>query len=238
MAEEKELNILRDTIAEEIARFESESAKPHPDIDVVWSFSGPGTLLSPLKEYEEPWMAWMEAHRLQRAILLVYEVTALRLGKPVQKVSRHDVEESGPILFYNGIPMEMEVFRELASLEHFPIPQPKVITVQGVIRPETETRVEIGNTRDQVLSYPPEIFEDPIPRTVACVSSAAHLPRVLRYIDMIRPFQPDTGVLCFPIHSDPTWAAIDAVRETQRILEYFHKGHLSANPYPADLGLI
>ena len=229
---------LRETVAAEIARFESESAIPNPDIDLVWSFSGPGTVLQPLKDYEEPWMAWMDANRLQRAILLVHEVTALRIGKPVQRVSRSDISATGPILFYNGIPVEMKAFRTIISLPDFPMPVEKIVTVSEVLRPgESETK-DINNTRDQVLSYPRDRFEKPAPTAVGLVSSAAHLPRVLRYINLIRPFEPETQVHCFPIHSDHAWAAIDAVRETERIVAYCQAGHLSAKPYPTNLGLV
>ena len=147
---------LRKLVAAEIARFESESAKPSADIDLIWPFSGPGTFLSPLKGHEEPWMAWMDAHRLQRAILLGYEVTALRIGKPVQEVTKADIAEAGPILFYNGIPVEMEAFLAVASLTNFPIPQGKIVTASDVVRPETGVKVSICNSRDEVLAYPRE----------------------------------------------------------------------------------
>lgn len=227
---------IRNIVAQEIASFETARPQATKDIGAVWVFSGPGTFLSPLKGRDEDWMAWMNHLRLSTGILLVLQVTSLTLNKSIQEVTKNDVERSGPPLIYNGIPIENDDFRSVINLPQFPLPKGKIIIIDEVEKNGIKSKIR--NTREQVMSFPRQLLGNPISGAIALVSHATHLPRILRYMNKYRTIPNNRfPIRCFPIHSDPKWAAIDASREIEDVCRYLAMGHLSENPYPPDLGL-
>src|SRR3989344_207031 len=237
MLDEKELDQLRLSVAAQTARFETARPDPTPDIALVQVFSGPGDFLSPLKPSNDPWKFWWDQHRLSAGILLVLQVAALNLGIPVQKVRRDHVERAGPLLVYNGIPVENEVFREVIRLSHFPIPVSR-IEIQDTVEEEGK-RIPIRHTGDQVKSFLEYLQQNPKDGSIALVSSASHYHRILRYFDKYLQDWRERPILrSFPVPSNPAWAIRYAMEEINSLCEYLAKDHLSANPYPANLGLV
>jgi len=229
---------IRLTVAREIALFEAARPKATGGIGIVWVFSGPGTFLSPLKGDDEEIKAWLDQRRLSQGILLVLQVTALRLGKPGQTVTKKDVVENGPMLVYNGIPIENEVFRSVMNLPGFPIPYELILVIDEVEGEEGKSQ-SIRHTGDQVKSFSPILVDHFMggATEVALVSSAPHFPRILRYLEMHRSIPEEYQIRSFPIPSEPELAVVYATEEIEALCQYLGKGHLSERPYPADLGL-
>lgn len=232
---------IRLTVAGEIDRFETEEATVSADISHVVVFSGPGTYIAPLKQSNNPWKTWWDQRRLDRGILLVHQVTALRTGKPLNEVGASQVYLDGPILLYNGIPVENEVFREVSNLVHFPIPKQKVVILDTVKYVGEEAPVAIRHTGDQVVSVLDYLYKDHLRRVVALVSSAPHFPRILRYfrenLSWLEPSERPT-LRSFPVQSEKSWVVRYATEEMNSLVAYLEKGYLAEEPYPADLGLV
>ena len=227
---------LREGVAIEIGVFEKARPLVSPEIDLVWAFSGPGTAFEPWSAGDPEWMAWRDLERIMRAVVLVCKITASRLKIPVTLVGREQVELEGPILLYNGVEDKSENgdFVTWTLYPRFPIPESKIMVVREA-RDEEGKIWSIENTRDQVISVQGNPMWDSV-REVALVSHAAHLPRILRYLDLIRPIPGNVKIRCFPVPNHDSLAQ-DTINETEAIIRYLNTGHLSAHPYPANLGL-
>lgn len=159
------------------------------DIDVVWAISGRGSYDAKPTPYllNSPEFAksdlFREDDRQQTdfAAQLVREITALRLNKDVGEITKDDIEESGPILFYNGTNFQNQQLRNAVVSGNFPIPKNKV-RIEKLS--ETDDPKD-ANTRTQFERFPKELLENLIVNNqrVALVQARWHLPRIARTID-------------------------------------------------------
>lgn len=161
----------------------------HDDIDAVWVFSGPGTFFKQLDTGEPKWMAWMDRYRILYGIALVRKITAKRLSKKVAEVTVGDIGKHGPLFLYNGTPEENHSLRKALKSQYLSLPEEKVFITDQVIE-EDGTKHPIRNTRDQIKSFPRKLLRPPGPiqKRLAIISHAAHIPRILRYLESLNPF--------------------------------------------------
>lgn len=203
---------------------------PTADIDMVWVLSAPGTAKEASNDGAYSGVSF-DRMNIDKGVEAVMKVTALRLNKPLEEVTRDDVEASGPTLFYNGEDAETEnvnylqneAFQELISEPDFPIPESKIVI----------DRIPTISTVPQVKGLAEYLKNsETLPRKVAAVSLFPHGPRVGRYIEHYRNMFPEgvefTNV---PVNVKEVMGekAIGTVlREVRKVPQYFDKGDLAA----------
>ncbi len=230
------------TVLEEAARQRPKNI--HPDTDVVWVLSAPGSYSSDFGEsagkiidgdkhkaqYQVfPWVKEMYRHRVRVGVALVHEITAKRIGKLVQEITQEDIKKHGPWFVYNPQPEEEEQIRQVLADPALKIPPEKVFIFSNVIQADGTTS-PIYNTVDQVkgLRFPLH------PRRVAVVSHAPHLARFLFILDHFKDkIASDTKVQAFPIKSPAGGELKYPEMEIRAILAYKYKYGV-AGKKPAD----
>jgi hypothetical protein len=204
--------------------------EPTADIDMVWVLSAPGTAKEASNDGAYSGVSF-DRMNIDKGVETVLRVTALRLGKPVEEVTREDVETSGPVLFYNGEDAETEkvnylqneAFKELISEPDFPVPESKIVV----------DRIPTISTVPQVKGLAEYLSNsETLPRKVAAVSLFPHGPRVGRYIEHYRDMFPE-GIefVNTPVNVKEVMGekAIGTVlREVRKVPQYFDKGDLAA----------
>jgi hypothetical protein len=158
------------------------------EIDAVLVFSGPGTYYDRLKPGQPEWMAWMDRDRIRGGVAVVREVTAswmrkegIDQNKIGHDVSYTEIEEYGPLLVYNGIPVENEVFRRAVASEHSKIPLSNVVVLDEVIEENGDAH-PIRHTGDQYKSFFHEVQNAESPLFgVKNVALVAHIPDFVRH---------------------------------------------------------
>lgn len=209
--------------------------KIHKDTDGVWVFSGPGTFFEPLDKGQKPWMQWMDRYRILYGATIVREVTAKRLHKQSQDVTRTDILGYGPVLIYNGTHKENQALRLALKSALSIIPYEKVIIIDKVKGANNQFR-EIKNTKDQILSLPKDIAGSgkKIQKRIALVSNSAHIERILRYLEKYKPIPEYIKVEVFPLKLPKKSEEAEVKEEMDKIWKYFQKGDLSWFPFPVE----
>lgn len=228
---------IREIAAREIGLFESARPAVTEDIDAVFVFSGPGTVCEPPSTGDYDWMEWCDLIRVIRGISIVLKVTAMRLSIPYENVTADEVDKVGPYFIYNGVnsKFENQDLVDYLSLPRSRIPKSRLVLIDK-ISDNGSTR-EIKHTGDQVATFPTHMVNAEIRKAVALVSNAPHFPRILRYLAHYKTIPDYIPIRCFPIHSDPAWAALYANSEIEALVRYLEAGFLAELPYPRDLGL-
>lgn len=201
---------------------------PTEDVDIVWAVSAPGTVkLAPNEGIYKGRSADLEA--VNYAVEVVRRVTALRMGKDLSLVTKEDIEQYGPILYYNGenrsIPNfvfpQNEDFRELASDPSFPVPDSKVV-ISDI--PEMGTHTQIKDIA-KFLEDKKDV------RKIAVVGLVHHSRRIARYLQKFKDLFPE----CVQLVSAPVPELHKPVgttlREVRKIVRYAKKGDLNPDPY-------
>lgn len=204
---------------------------PTTDIDMVWVLSAPGTAFEESKDGAYSGASF-DRMNIDRGVQIVIEVTALRLNKDVERVTREDVQNSGPVLFYNGedantnrvMYLQNEAFRELVNDPEFPIP-PTNIIIDSI--PTISTAPQVKGMAEYLNKM------ENLPRKIATVSLFPHGPRVGRYIKHYQDSFPD-GVefVNAPVSVKEVMGekAIGTVmREVRKVPLYFDKGDLASD---------
>lgn len=206
------------------------------DIDLVWAISAPGTVKDvanfPEGMRNNPYQGTkFNEGIVNRSVEIVLEVTALRLGKEVEDVTKDDIKEHGPILFYNGeseanvqkgsFPLQNEHFKELVEREDFPVPLEKIVIGE----------LEKANTPGQVEQISELLTHFPKVRKIAAVCGIPHTVRVGRYIEHYSDRLPEgIEVASFPVHLNETDVESKLVAlEIGKAAIYAEKGDLSRN---------
>lgn len=221
--------ILKNEVRHEIEYLMRHNQHPpiHPDTDAVWVFSGPGTFLKALENGEQNYTRWMDRYRILYGINILKEVTAKKLQKSPNEITKEDFAENGPLFIYNGNEEENKDFRSALDHELNILPREKMIIIDKVI---TDNAIQsIENTLDQIKSFPKELIDKTIKKRIAIVSHAAHIVRILRYFDEYKLFPDSITVEVFsltPKHHE----ALYMHEEMEKVWEYFKKGDLSWNP--------
>lgn len=199
--------------------------RPTAEIDLVWVVSAPGTVkdepnAGPYKEQ------LFNLELVKEGIRIVQEVTALRLGKPVAEVTKDDIEEAGPVLFYNGERAakghnypQNEHLEELVDDPDFPLPRSKV-SIEDI--EEVNTPGQVKQLAERLAGSPGEVSN------IAVVSGFQHSPRVGRYIEQHKGlFSEDVRFLnAAADQHTPNESAIAGV-EARKTVRYYGTGHLA-----------
>lgn len=228
-----EEKILKNEVRHEIEYLLRHNQHPpiHPDTDVIWVFSGPGTFFKPLEQGEQNFTRWMDRYRILYGLAIMKQVTAKRLRKSLKDVTKNDILSDGPLFFYNGNEEENKDFRAALNYELSILPREKVMIIDKVVSDGAIQSIE--NTLDQIKSFPKEIIEKQLQKRIAIISHAAHIARILRYFEEYNLFPENIVVETFslePKHEE----ALYMHEEMEKIWQYFQKGDLSWYPLPAE----
>lgn len=211
--------------------------KRHPeirqDIDIIWIFSGAGTAKAPLELHEPSWQRYRDNHRDRYAAVLAIMVTALKLKKTPREVTKEDVAEHGPIIFYNARASKSRNLKKWLSSPNSKIPVEKVVTVETMIDEDGREK-SIENTLDQAKTFPPELLGNNRVRNIAVISHAEHFPRIWRYLEKHFPAKDRVRFYTYPVKIPADWTKEFAQIESEKVPEYFSKGHLAYDPIPHD----
>ena len=218
-----------------IEQEKSEVFKITPDIDIVWVLSQPGTYLTP------PENGPYKGINLNKKVIdcgvdLVKQITSLKLKQNGEKnfsdnISKLDIINNGPILFYNGEDKNLEGFQytqnedfeQVINSNEFPLPKEKIII----------DNIDQKNTPAQVSSFMNFFKNYPDIHKVLVISSLSHSRRVGRYLEDFRIKHPDLflsniefiGVF---VSEDENKFGI-TLNEMRKIKRYYQKGDLSEN---------
>lgn len=204
--------------------------EPTPDIDYVFVLSARASYLqNPIDNPNIPDKA-DDYNRMRLGIEIALKVTAKRVGKTVDKLTKEDILLYGPEIIYNGLMKHnYEMVKSIAminpALADYPIE--KIIIL--------DLPKDNGNTKGQFLCVKEKLK---IKNTsVAVVTHAYHYPRVSRMLGEAAPLNPfGKNVKCYAMLVDRTFQAPGAKEdisgELDRIPAYFAKKDLSKNPDP------
>jgi len=163
---------IRENVFKELRALAEHPPIPEASWDLIWVFSGPETILGK----PEDTFGNQDLERIEEGLRLQRLVTALRLDVPkrLEDVTKEDIIEYGPIVFYNGTErhnQELELWLvQQAASGTFPNPRNKI-----VISDITGVR----NTADQFEKFPKEILPAS-GRKLVLLSDYYHLPRIWR----------------------------------------------------------
>ncbi|OGL37510.1 hypothetical protein A3B63_00275 [Candidatus Saccharibacteria bacterium RIFCSPLOWO2_01_FULL_49_22] len=201
--------------------------EPTADIDMVWVISQPGTAK---RASEDGIYKGISNDRkvIDYGIELIKEITALRLGKAPEEVTKEDIEASGPTLFYNGEDRntrnsaypQIEDLEELIDEPDFPVPRSKIVI---------DHIPELG-THTQVKGFFEYLQQRQLPEKVAVVSMIHHSRRVARYLEHYKDQLPEgVSLVNAPVAETHETVGI-TLREVRKIADYAEKGDLSRDP--------
>ena len=192
---------------------------PPCDIDAVWIISAPGKLLTegskPNWSANYSWLDGCERKVVGKAINLVIETTAKRLGKAAAEVTKEDISAHGPFLIYNGPDYESE---DVATLLNSPDSRiaPEKAHVFTEVQDEDGTVRMIRNTADQAKSI--HIPGGMFPRKIAICVLAAQSVRFSRLLAKAQTLSSNTEVVIVPIRSPKGHEGDHAVMEVRGAL--------------------
>lgn len=200
--------------------------KPSADIDMVWVFSAPGTVndepnAGPYKD------RLFNLDLINEGVRIVQEVTALRLHKSVNEITKLEIESDGPVLFYNGERAskghnypQNEHFEALVADPNFPLPVSKVL-IDDI--EEVNTPGQIKQLAER-LENKSEQFSN-----IAVVSAVQHSLRVGRYLEKYKDLFSDKvyfyNAASAQTHNESAIAGLEA----RKVLGYYRAGHLAAH---------
>lgn len=201
--------------------------QPTSNIDMVWVVSLPGTVLTPSQD------GIYKGELADREVVfagadLVRQITALRLNKKAEEITKEDVAENGPLLYYNGENLKTgkyaqnEDLAKLVATPEFPIPESKVKIMD----------IAENNTPGQVKQLAEFLHDDnnAAIRKIAVVGSSPHQRRTARYITHHRNLFPDNITFLDASVPPTTHQVGKTLREVRKIPLYFEKGHLVKEP--------
>ncbi len=203
---------------------------PTADIDMIWIFSAPGTVKQPGRDgaYEG---AFSTSMCVDHAVNMARQITALRLNKDVDDVTKEDIGEYGPKLYYNGedetttntnYPSQNKDLAELISEPDFPIPESNFII----------DHIDLANTPGQFEGFIKYLKENPnATKKVATVEIGAHSVRVSRYVEHYKDqFPADIDFVNSPARQthNPVGTSL---REIRKVAQYVQKGDMSEKSY-------
>jgi hypothetical protein len=220
MTKENNYRLGKQVVAE-LRERQTETYKPSGDIDLVWVSSGHGTVTTPpdsglYKGFPK------DREKVEAGIEIVKQITALRMGKEVDEVTKTDIATHGPILFYNGEEEgqgsyhQNEDLRKWMEDPDFPLPK------EGVV---VKTLEEIY-TPSQVKSLAEYLQLNSGIKKIAVVTHAPHSRRMGRYLKRHQELFQDIEFeeACVPERDVPVGAVFG---EIKRIEAYAIKGDLN-----------
>lgn len=196
---------------------------PPTDIDVIWIISAPGLLLEhgskPGWSAQFTWLDNCEWEVVGAGFALAEAVTAKRLQKPVNQVTKDDFKEHGPWVVYNSNPWENEALKTiLKESSSLPIPQEKVYIYQPNREDPSYLRT-VDQARD--LRMPLGVQ----PRILAISILAAQWVRLGRILAATQSLPENAGLLVVPTLSPGGYESEHAIMETQGAVINAYKHH-------------
>jgi hypothetical protein len=204
--------------------------QPTPDIGLVWVVSQPGTVSK--LSYDGIYIKLAnlgisnDLKVVEAGIGLVKKITALRLGNiNPSLVSRANIDEHGPIFFYNGEDSttpgfgypQNEDLAEMASATDFIIPASKMVI----------GHIDRISTPPQVIGIANFLRTLPGITKVAVVSMAPHCVRVARYLQHYRHLFPEGVILENAPVAETVIGIGSTLREVRKVIKYYYQGYLS-----------
>lgn len=218
--------LVHNIISELRERKERPPFQPTSDIDMVWVVSNPGTVFTPS---QDGIYAGRLADReiVDAGVERVRQITALRMHKDVTAITKADIDEYGPIFYYNGEDREHGKFpqnedlQELVNTPDFPIPAHKVII----------DTIDTMNTPGQVRGIAKFLHIHSEFRKIAVVGRTHHQRRVARYLEHYKENLPSQVKLFDAAMPETKHQVGLTLREVKRIVKYAAIGDLSEKPY-------
>lgn len=189
------------------------------NIDIIWIISAPGLLLTygskPGWSSQFPWLNNCEREVVGTGIDLAISVTAKRLGKTPESVTKEEMVAYSPWIIYNGPPHENADVATLLKQPEMKIPQEKVYLFDEVFDNDGTVR-KIVNTADQARSIhmPPNVS----PRIIAICVLAAQWVRLGRLLAATQTLPQDANILVVPIQSPKGYEFEHAIMECRGAL--------------------
>lgn len=214
-------------IINELRELRDHPYKPTPDIDMVWVLSAPGTI----NEHSDDGIYNGESAdrvNIMAGINLVYQITAIRLGKEVKDVTKEDVAANGPIFFYNGEDetttnvkyRQNEALARVLEEPSFPLPKSKVVI----------DHIDTIGTPAQVRGIAKYFEETNFEGMVAVISMIHHSRRVSRYLNHQKGLFA-SGVKFVNAFVPETVNGLGkSLREVRKVVKYSRKGDLTEEP--------
>ena len=202
---------------------ESELLKPQKNWNIVWVLSGPEINFSgDINPGEKAVPNYNQTKsRFETGLKIAREVTALRLNKQSENVTKEDIANNGPSIYFNSGPASNNFIREIARPNNlleteYNFPGQKVIITNNE---------NIKHTGDQFQDFPAEIVE---PNTkVVIVSALQHYPRIRRYAQKYPDKLPPEQVILYPVPIEKNIMPVsEYLGEIKRIYPYQKKGFL------------
>jgi hypothetical protein len=215
-------------------------------LDAVLVFSGPGTIYHKLKPGQEEWMRWMDRDRIRAGRAIVADVTAACLSEShgrrvgVEEVTLDDIRMSGPLLVYNGIPVENDMLRQALQTQICRLPVEKVVIIDEVVE-EDGTTHPIRHTADQVKSFYQTVANPQSPLYgVKNVALVAHIPAFIRIPFYTRKYSDESiaqghkglNFWVYALRSRRGAHEPHLASELYKLITYAELGHLATEPYP------
>lgn len=195
---------------------------PTSDINIVWVVPGHSTVSTLPPEDGTRNVLYKkrldDLERVSAGINLVRAVTALRLTKKVEEVTREDIEANGPILYYNGGEAQNKDLEKMIGDPDFILPKSKVVIDE----------IEDVDTRGQVKGMGK--YLEGQTATVAVVAHGVHgASRIPRQVERYKNLFPNITFKEFTIRETkvPVGSTLGEIR---RIVKYSKKGDLSREP--------
>lgn len=205
---------------------------PPEDIDVVWIISAPGLLTrwgsKPGWSSQFPWLNECERKVVGKGLNLVFSVTARRLNKPVEEITKEDVLANGPWVVYNAPDLENADVEKILEDPDIKIPRKKVYIFSD-FKDDSGQILMIKNTADQVRSI--HMPQGVHPRKIAICVLAAQWVRLGRLLAKPQTLPKDTKVIVVPIQSPVGHEAEHAIMEsTGAVVNAFKNGNATTEP--------
>lgn len=205
---------------------ETESPQAQEDWDIVWIISGPEiNFTGRVNPGEKAIPNYNQTRRrFEAGLRIAREVTALRLRKKPEEVTKEDILNHGPNIYYNAKEISNEYAREIAKPDNlleteYDFPGKKIIVTDNQ---------SIMNTDHQFEDFPAEMMKPNA--KVVIVSNLHHLPRIKRYVQKYPDKLPPEQIVLYPVPVEKNKIPATAyMGEIKKIYPYQKKGFCRQN---------
>jgi len=214
---------------QELKELRDHPYEPTADIDIVWCLSAIGSYYQEANDGPYTGKSY-DRVVIDRSAEIIRKITALRLEKPVEEVTKHDIEMSGPLLYYNGEHDQLESrnytqnedLMAVAQNPDFPIPLSNIVFGE----------IDTANTRAQVRDMAAFLEgAEGVGLKVAVVSLGGHSVRVDRYLEHTKdsfPADVEFVKAAAPLDQENIGTVH---REVTKVFRYLAAGHLARVSY-------
>lgn len=205
---------------------------PPEDINIIWSISSPGWLTKegsiPGWSANFPQLDGCEKQVIGKTINLAIAITAKRLGRGVDQITKEDILNHGPWIVYNVPPDKSQDLETYLQSLDIKIPREKVYVFD-----KKQDGHDISSTRDQVESIhmPPGVN----PQKIAISVLAAQWVRLGRLLQAAKTL-PQVPIILVPTASPKGFESEHAVMETRgAVTNAFQHHNANIQPIPYTL---